>query len=97
MKPIQETVLVHFIMYYAVLCINRKGTIQSHVNNVTSFLFYYFICICLLEKFVILLKKILCTSSYLVKKSSYLVQNTGPARLKLHYCIVSAFEFCLPL
>lgn len=41
MKPIQETVLVHFIMYYAVLCINSKGTVQSHVNNVTSFLLQF--------------------------------------------------------
>jgi len=43
-------------MYYEVMCINSKGTIQSHVNNVTFFLFYYFMCICLLEKFVILLR-----------------------------------------
>ncbi len=29
-------VLVHFIMYYAVMC-NSKGTVQSHVHNVMMF------------------------------------------------------------
>lgn len=37
-------VLVHFIMYYAVM-FNTKGTVQSHVHNVVMFLF-------LLEMFV---------------------------------------------
>lgn len=51
-------VLVHFIMYYAVMC-NSKGTVQSHVHNVMMF-FLFYNSICLLETFAILLTKILC-------------------------------------
>ncbi len=45
-------VLVHFIMYYAVMC-NTKGAVQSHVHNVVMF---YAFWKCLLTKILFEIK-----------------------------------------